>query len=274
MSIGPDILMRLIEAFLCVGVAITSMEIVSIRQEYMDNGLLSWRIQRLSHGVIWDLSHKLKFDFILKYPTVLGIVFARLFSALWIIYSALNGYPTSVPLVILTLSTFLMLIRSPQGNDGSDQMATIILVAITLSELVGTQVSRSLGLFFIAAQASLAYGVSGFLKVPQLGWRNGSYVKEILSTSSFGNKVLLAFVEKHQLAAKALGLSIGLGDCVLCLGALLPPPLTAVIFCFGFVLHLGIAAILGLNTFFWSFVATFPATMWVSLSLYGYLLKK
>jgi hypothetical protein len=43
------------------------------------------------------------------------------------------------------------------------------------------------GLVFIAAQAALAYGTSGFLKVPEKGWRNGAFVVDVLKTSSFGN---------------------------------------------------------------------------------------
>jgi hypothetical protein len=38
---------------------------------------------------------------------------------------------------------------------------------------------------------------------------------------------------------------------------------------FGVFLHIGIAAVLGLNTFLWSFVGTYPAVLWVSASIYS-----
>jgi hypothetical protein len=54
---------------------------------------------------------------------------------------------------------------------------------------------------------------------------------------------------------------------------LAPPPLCLVILGLAAIFHIGIARILGLNLFFWSFVATFPATYWVSTNMYYKMLE-
>jgi hypothetical protein len=159
-------------------------------------------------------------------------------------------------------------LRSPQGNDGSDQMGALVLVASTLGELVGTDFAKSATLMFIAAESALAYATAGLLKVPMPGWRDGSYVLDILRTSSFGNRMILRSFERVPLFAVFFGAAVAFGDTAIAFASLLPPPVCASLLAFGIALHFGIGLVLGLNTFLWSFVSTYPAVFWLSTSLY------
>jgi hypothetical protein len=260
--------LHFVEFIVAVGATVTSLEILKIRSALRDAGLLSWRVQRLSHPLFVALTNNIGFDFLLRYPNFLVLVGVRLIGAVLLAVLAITNHSTLIPVFLVTFSTLTMTLRSPQGNDGSDQMASIVLVAATAAELIGTQFSKSAALTFIAGQAILAYGTSGFLKLKPAGWHDGTFVIDILRTSSFGNQGLLKWVEGKTFLAKLLGWGVVYGDCGLALAFLLPPPLCLLVLSFGVLLHVGIARMLGLNTFLWSFVATYPAIFWLSTSLY------
>jgi hypothetical protein len=264
MSVDSTRALHVVELIVSTGVVVATLEMIAVREAFRDEGLLSWRLQRLTHRVLWFASERLGIDALLGYPAVLGVLGLRLCAGLAVMGSIAVGASPAAALFLLASSTALVTLRSPQGNDGSDQMAAIVIVAATLSEIVATGIGRAAGLAFIAAEASLAYGISGVLKVGERGWRDGSFVAGILSTSTFGNRRILAIVKAHSTGARALGLCVAFGDCLLAIAPLLPTRACGFLLGYGVLMHLGIAAILGLNGFLWSFAASFPAMLWVS----------
>jgi hypothetical protein len=86
---------------------------------------------------------------------------------------------------------------------------------------------------------------------------------------SFGNRRLLAIVPPRPFLVCILGCGVAFGGSCLAFSPILPPAIAQVLLDFGLILHLTIAGVLGLNTFFWSFTATFPAILWTSMWLYN-----
>jgi hypothetical protein len=254
-----------VEILISIQVIVSSLEMLKIHPALNDYGWLSWRVNRLSHPVFATLSKKLRFDVLLKYPNVLGLIVFKILGGAFVIVLIFLNMSTLIPLLIIVTINLLMILRNAQSNDGSDQMASIILIALSLAAIVNTNFSRSATLVFIAAQASLAYGTSGFLKLPKIGWHDGSYATDILKTSSFGNKKLLNLFQKNRFIATTLGRAVVFGDCCIAFAFLMPPSISIGLLVFGIFLHLGIGLVMGLNTFLWSFVATYPAILWVSV---------
>jgi hypothetical protein len=269
MSFDSDAMLRTVELLLAIGAAVSSLEELHIRDALRDHGLLSWRVHRLSRPSVARLVDRLGIETLFGYPGILALIILRFVSSLALILCAAFGRSTTALLLILTVTTLAFTLRSPEGNDGSDQMSSIALVALALTKVAHTNFGRSAALAFIAAQASLAYGTSGFLKITERGWRNGMFVMDILRTSTFGHRGLLQFLEHKRSLATPLGCGIALGDCALSCAVLLPPRECILLLSFGVMFHVGIAMILGLNTFLWSFVATYPAILWSSMSIYG-----
>jgi hypothetical protein len=261
-------MLRAVELLLAIGAAISSLELLHVRDALRDNGLLSWRIHRLSRPLVAQLIHKLGVEMLFRYPGILVLICLRFVSSLAVILCVVMGRPTIAPLVTVIIVTLAFTLRSPEGNDGSDQMSSIALLATTLSEAAGTNFGRFAGLAFIAAQASLAYGTSGFLKITEKGWRNGTFVMDLLKTSSFGHRWLLHLLENRESLATPVGYAIAFGDCAMSCAVFLPPRECIALLCFGVFFHIGIAIVLGLNTFLWSFVATYPAILWGSTHLW------
>jgi hypothetical protein len=268
---NPLLMLRATEVFVALGSSITAGEILSLNSALRDDGLLSWRLQRLNHPRMARLLATFGIDRCFRYPEVLGLLGIRLIVALLLIIATCLHWSVRPQLLILAAVTLLFTLRCPEGNDGSDQMSLIILLVSSLAEVIHTPVAYVTALIFIAAQSALSYGTSGFLKVQQAGWRNGVFVTEILATSSFGSRQLSRLFQAHPLSRMWCGRLVAYGDCTLALAALLPPLACSLVLIFGLSLHIGIARILGLNSFLWAFVATYPAIIFVSASLYMHL---
>jgi hypothetical protein len=262
-------LFHAVQVLLAVGVAVSTLEFLHIRRELCDDGWLSWRVRRLSNPGMSRIVSRTGSEWIFRYPGVLFLLMARFAAAVTLVACIVSGHSSLPFLLVLTITCLLITLRSPQGNDGADQMSLIALTAATMAALAGTTFSIKAGLIFIAAQSGMAYATSGLLKVKEAGWRDGRFVTEILKTSTFGNRILLRTVEQSLPLAIFLGCSVAIGDCVLGFAAFMPPDVCLAVLVFGLFLHIGIAAVLGLNTFLWSFVGTYPAVFWVSTSLYS-----
>ncbi len=257
-----------VEITLAIQVIIASAELLMLYSSYSDVGLLSWQIQRTGPKVKIYVK-KLRLDILCKYPNVLGILLLRLLCAIAIPILIFFNQSVLLVLLIITAINLVMQLRNSQSNDGSDQMAVICFISLLLANCIHTDLSMSFALFFIAAQSSIAYGTSGFLKMKKIGWYNGEYVIDVLKTSSYGNREVLQLTLKRRWIAKILGLMVVYGDCLLSLAFAFPPNICIFILIFGVFIHAGIGRVMGLNTFFWSYVATYPAILYVSYAIYG-----
>lgn len=271
MTLSAPLALQWTELFLAVGALISSSELLQIHRSLRDKGLLSWRINRLAHPSITRVVEKLGVEGIFRYPGILVILAIRAGAALGVIATLFASEPSLIPLLVLSMTTLIFTFRSSESNDGSDQMGSIAVLACTLAEISGTQAGKCIGLTFIAFQASLAYGTSGFLKAGAKGWRNGTFIMDILRTSSYGNKHVLDFLRNKLVLATLLGCGVAYGDCGLSVAMVLPPLLCITVLFLGVVLHVGIAFVLGLNTFLWSFVATYPALLWISSLIWSHI---
>jgi hypothetical protein len=261
--------LHLVELIVAIGTVIASLEMLVVHRIFQDEGLLSWRLHRLTLTNTALLIRRSGLEHVFKYPQVLALVGLRAAVGMSVVLSVFTKSSTTVPITLLSVLTLLLTLRSPAGNDGSDQMASVVLASSALGELVGTDFAKSATLLFIAAESALAYATAGFLKVPLGGWRDGTFVLDVLRTASFGNKRVLKLFEDLPLLAVVFGLGVVLGDSAIAFASVLPPYLSAILLVYGVALHIGIALILGLNNFVWSFVAAYPAILWVSTCLYG-----
>lgn len=74
------------------------------------------------------------------------------------------------------------------GDDGSDQMLTIMSVAFAVVLPLGLADQRiaKAGLYFVGAQACLAYSAAGIAKLISPDWRSGIAIRGVLSTRTYG----------------------------------------------------------------------------------------
>lgn len=158
------------------------------------------------------------------------------------------------------------------GSDGSDQMITIISVTLAISSVLGADAHLlQAGTYFIGAQACLAYSAAGIAKLISPVWRNGNAIRGVLSTRAYGVPAVTAAVHKSPVLALALCWGVIAFEVTFVLTPLLPLPALALLLGTAALFHLCTAAVMGLNGFLWSFLATYPAVIFLNQSVTGLL---
>jgi len=158
------------------------------------------------------------------------------------------------------------------GKDGSDQMRIITLLAFGLCLLLPKEQSMTVALYFIGAQALLAYTTSGIAKISSKYWRKGDVLGDILATYSYGVPKVSAFLEKHPKLEQLFSHAAIATMLAVPLSFFLPfqiPILVALFMILGF--HAMTALLMGLNDFLFTFPLTFPGVIILHGTLFGYL---
>ena len=141
-----------IVALLTCGYAATSaLEWLTLRDEAADGGLLSWENQRIASVDFWEGRSGRVLAAIYRYPNVRLLYVLQLALAVTVVITLRNG-PTLV-VCALFLVTWLISQRTMAGQDGADQMALLVMLALSIWVLVPTPRAQLAACAFIAAKA-------------------------------------------------------------------------------------------------------------------------
>lgn len=154
---------------------------------------------------------------------------------------------------------YLMTLRGFYGNDGAEQMSLLTGVTVVLTRATTDQRIQQDALRFLAAQSALSYGAAGLAKAVSPVWRSGDAVKQILRTRVYGNRHVYKALTRHPHIAAALSRITIVFELTFPWALVLPATPRRLLLLTGFGFHAANAGIMGLNRFFWSFVATYPA---------------
>ena len=97
-------------------------------------------------------------------------------------------------------------------------------------------------------------------------------VFEIFNSKTYGLERVAAFLHKHVAIGKLLSWSVIFVECSFHIALVVGHNLLWLYIAWGLTFHLLNAGIMGLNTFFWAFVATHPAVIYSSLRIQGSIL--
>jgi hypothetical protein len=163
---------------------------------------------------------------------------------------------------LLSIGTLLWLNggrRRGLSNGGSDYMLIVLSFAFfakTLAANLG--VTTDAPLIFIGAISVLSYARAGWTKLREPSWRDGSALNWALQSTCYQTAIRLPPQTCQWLALATITFE---------LSSLIAwtTPLGALLFCVaGFAFHLGNFIFLGLNRFFWVWLATYPALLFLA----------
>ncbi|QZN84681.1 alpha/beta fold hydrolase [Cellulomonas sp. C5510] len=150
------------------------------------------------------------------------------------------------------------------GGDGSDQVGffTQALSAVARAR-PGTRTTNAV-LWTLASQATLAYLVSGWVKLAGEPWRRGSALDGVMRTRTYGAEPVYRIVHRHPVLARAgeigtLALECGFPAVFLPHRGLRVAYLGAVA-----GMHASIAGVMGLGRFLPAFLALQPAVLYTA----------
>jgi hypothetical protein len=256
-----DLAARWCTILVMIGVAMSCLECLAQPAQLESGGFYSWRVLRTLRA--WSIRGPLSSaaEWLLDTPVMLWMFRAQFAAAL----VAIAGVrPAAAWIAIALVVNLLFHLRNQHGLDGSDQMQTIVLASLLILHLAPTETGRFAALCFIGAQSILSYLTAGFAKAISPAWRSGTAVGAILRTSSYGGPVSARVCTRRPILSWLACYGTLVFECALALLVFVSPQACLAFIGIGVLFHATIAATMGLNLFFWSFVSTYPALYMIS----------
>ncbi|WP_051857752.1 hypothetical protein [Streptomyces cellulosae] len=266
MSLSAPTALHLVEALAASGVVISCLEQLARPQALKDSFLAGWPVLRLSHPRYAAGLAGTVLTPVASYPGILWLITARASAAACLIPAPLHGLPHAALLAVVVATTLAMTARRTYGGEGSDQLVKIIFCTLLLAAARPTPTTMQLALWFLAAQAALAYFSAGIHKATSRTWWDGSALTGVLTTRTFGNQRLAAWLTTHPTTARWLSRSVGPAETLFPLVLVAPPTWLPVFLALGAGFHLSCAIVMGLDCFLWAFTALYPAIAYTVLS--------
>lgn len=245
---------------LAVWCTIASLELLVVRAAFRPGGALGSDLTGLVRGRMT--------------PAILGPrafeIVAALRLAGGLALPVAGGASAAVLLVILGC-TILLSVASG-GGDGADKIALVACAAallIALGLLLGDRLLCLAGLAWGAGQVVIAYVTSGVAKLASRVWRDGSALAAAMTSYRSGHPVAAAVVRRRP-AARALAWGVMLVETLFPLALVAPPPVCLAILATLGAFHAATAIVMGLNTYPWAFIATYPCIMAANAIITGF----
>jgi hypothetical protein len=221
---------------------------------------ISYRFSRLF--VRWGLSlsrHTARFVGIV-------VIFRMLMAVVLCLPDLPTGALAVAAMAAVTSGALLARVTSSRTEWG-EQILKVVLGGAALAWIGGSEDAAAWGVWFIAAQVALAYSTGGALKLAWPAWRSGEALWTILSLESFGHPPVGAWLRRHGYVCQFLSWVTVAWELTFPLVFILPPPAAVFLLLLGVGFHGACAFAMGLNTYIFSFVATYPAVLYVNLAL-------
>ncbi len=250
-----------------VGTCISGVELLARVRLFDEDSLLSWSVLSLRYR--WSASGLVSnvLAFLFRQPVFITLLAVKVLLAL----TLMSGLDC-IPRVWLSAGSFTLCLmqslRMPYGQDGADQMYMIVYGAIGLADFAGIDSVAFYAVWFIAIQTSLAYLAAGLSKLIAPEWRSGVSLTGILGTLIYGRPKLASVFAMQPRVSQALSRCVICWECLFWSALVLPRPMLPLMLFGGLVFHATAAVTMGLNSFFWAFVATYPAIYYCANARY------
>jgi hypothetical protein len=246
-----------VERLAAVSTLIASLELLARPRLYQDGNLMSWRVGQLRSRwfFVGPLGRILRV--LLAYNVFRVMLLIRAVASATLVVEAVGGRPAAAVKTVMAVSSLPMMVRSPYGWDGADQMSALTFLALAARSWL-PEITPAIQRFF-TFQLCLSYLSSGVAKAISAQWRSGAALTGIASTQMYGNAAVHDWLRGHPALTAVVARSIIFSECAFPLILIAPRPLRRCGLLGGVFFHALAARIMGLNTFFWSFVAVYPA---------------
>ncbi|MEO0990026.1 MAG: HTTM domain-containing protein [Pseudomonadota bacterium] len=174
--------------------------------------------------------------------------------------------PGWIPLALLIHALWVLIRFDGPYNGGSDRMALLMLACLAAARLWPTMAGQELAFAYLALQLMLSYLIAGWVKIVNPEWRSGRALRDVFQFSVYPvSKDLRRLAEWPRLMFAASWM-VMLFELAFPL-SLLNPLALAMALGLAAMFHLSNALFLGLNRFFWTWIAAFPSILWLQQRL-------
>jgi len=167
------------------------------------------------------------------------------------------------------LAIGVMILRRFHGpyNGGSDRMSLLVLCCLTLALFMPVERWRAVAFAYLAAQLTLSYFVSGWVKIVNPDWRSGRALRDVFSFSAYPvGENLRGWADYPGLLRvmcwAVMGFELLFPLCLITRPTLIAGLAIAATF------HFANACLFGLNRFFWIWLTAYPSLLWFQERLF------
>ena len=148
------------------------------------------------------------------------------------------------------------------GMDGAERLMISVSLVLGATFVLDSKFAIETALVFVAVQVMLEYASAGWTKLrARTLWWSGFPVQLVLSHSHYGHPYFGALAQRRLLFARMLAVGIIVLEIALPFAIVLPRPFGELLLLAGITFHVASAVTMGLNTFVFAFVATYPALL-------------
>ena len=244
---------------MAVSLIIQAAELLAIRRTFSDTGVWRWSDFRGEFAPL-PAGIRALADLLLSYNRFVCLLWLQFIAAFTLLF-----VPSPLLIAGLLLSTIAVAVRwRGTFNGGSDCMTVVVLSALLIATIFPEHPTVVLGaIYYIALHSCLSYFVSGFVKLRSGSWREGKPLLPFLASGPFEiPAVLKRFLQLPGMALACCWIIIGF-ECLFPLLIFSSSYVLLILLC-GVGFHLANAYLLGLNRFFFVWIATYPALLWCS----------
>jgi hypothetical protein len=184
--------------------------------------------------------------------------------------SIINSGALTAPAEALLLLSSAMILQRCDGpyNGGSDRLSTLLQCCLLLTHVLPVVYWKELAFGYLALQVIWSYAMSGWVKIVNPEWRNGQALRDVFAFSAYPISESLRAFAQWPRVMWCLSWALMLFELVFPLSLLHAPTLWAGLLMAG-TFHFLNACLLGLNRFFWVWLATYPALLWLQTRVVG-----
>lgn len=173
------------------------------------------------------------------------------------------GLFTSAALAGLALFSLLILRRyNGPYNGGADRMGLLALWCLMAAHFLPEERWREIAFGYLGVQLVLSYFISGWVKVVNPDWRSGRALQDVFFFSAYPVAENLRRLADRSSLLFAASWSVILLELAFPFALLSQTTLIAAL-CLTAAFHLANACLFGLNRFFWTWLAAYPALVWL-----------
>ncbi|MEA3012469.1 MAG: hypothetical protein QOD42_1014 [Sphingomonadales bacterium] len=265
---SPEIAVSLVLSIATIGICVSAAEELYRRDIFGDSGLLSWSVLRYSGGTSAAAWISPLLDRMFAPKAFHAILVLKLFvaAALGLSMTLARFAPLAAGLLSAALLFVLLILktRTSYGLDGSDHMNIQIFVAAMLFFMSPSDsTARTACVLYIGLQSVLSYTVSGLAKFAGREWRTGTALAGIFSTQIYGRAFAGRFFRAHPRFSRAACWGIIAFQCLFVLTIVGDDRILFLFLAIGAAFHIANAFLMGLGSFVFSFMATYPAVIFL-----------
>ena len=257
-----------------LGALVAAGELLWNRHLFRDDGLLGWPLSRMRTRLAAPGGAITRgFDQVLGWPGFGWVQASQAAAGILLLTAPAEGAAEIVALCLLVLGGWMLHLRSfGYGHYGGDRVRNVVLQALLLRHLApGSTVAAEACLWFIAGTATLCYFAAGVCRVRLDPWQRGDALAIILRHEVWGHAGIVGLLSRQPRLGILATWGVWVLECAFPLALLLGVPGMSAALGVLLVMHLGIAWLMGLNGFVWAMAATFPALIFASARISGWL---